>query len=98
MRPLTSVDQAIAVLGGPSVVARWLGVDLQHVAVMKHRGRFPRAFILHVYLSLRERGYDPAPNILGLETLDSIMLPLGDKKKRSATRNAQRTSVSPRER
>ena len=75
MRKIGTFAEAIEFLGGNAAVAAWLGVPENHVATMKHRGRAPRGCMLQFYLTLRDRGAEPAPAVFGLETFDRLIMP-----------------------
>ncbi len=75
LRRINTFAEAIEFLGGHAVVAAWLGTSERHIATMKHRGRAPRGFLLHFYLTLRSRGADPAPAVFGLESFDHVIMP-----------------------
>jgi hypothetical protein len=52
----TATD-VIKLLGGPTAVAAWLGLDQSTVSGWGARGEIGRGWRLHVYWSLRDRGY-----------------------------------------
>lgn len=75
MKRIETFAEALEFLGTPADIAKWLQISENHVGTMKSRGRAPRGFILHFYLTLRERGVDPAPAVFGLKSFKSIIMP-----------------------
>lgn len=75
MRPVSNIKQAIEVLGGDDAVAAWLGTTPGNIVMMKVRGYVARGYHLHFYLTLRQRRYEPSPNIFGLANFDRLLMP-----------------------
>lgn len=88
---IETLAEAIEFLGGNSRVAAWLDTTERHVATMKHRGRVPRGYLLHFYLTLQTWGADPAPAVFGLETFDHIVMA---KPKATRSRSRGRRTVA----
>jgi hypothetical protein len=75
MRTISSAREAIEVLGGHKAVAAWLGTSSDSVLMMRHRGYIARGYHLHFYLTLKERGFQMAPSLFGLDTFERLLMP-----------------------
>jgi hypothetical protein len=65
MRILTTIGDVVSVLGGDTVVARWLDISQPAVANWKVRGQIPRGWHFRLHMRLSRMGYTIAPEVLG---------------------------------
>lgn len=84
MRKIATFSEAVDFLGGDTAVARWLETDQSHIATMKCRGQPARGVLLHFYLTLLDRGADPAPEVFGLKSFDRLIMPRSASARRRA--------------
>lgn len=63
---LQTVDQVIAELGGPSEVAKLVGVSLPAVSNVKSRGSFPYRWRIPIMQEAQRRNLQIDPALLGL--------------------------------
>lgn len=84
---MKDAKDVIRELGGPTAVAAWLGVDQSTVSTWGMRGEIGRGWRMHVYWSLRDRGFreqDIPPRAFGVDDWKTIIMPRLRKAKRRA--------------
>lgn len=81
MPTISSFKEALAALGGEAAVATWLGTTTNNVIMMRSRNYVARGYHLHFYLTLRERGFQPSPDLFGLPNFDRLIMPKLRKRK-----------------
>ena len=75
MQNIATIQEALDVLGGELAVADWLQTTKNNVIMMRIRNYVPRGYHLHFYMTLRERGYQPAPELFDLKSFDRLIMP-----------------------
>jgi hypothetical protein len=84
---LETARDAVKALGGPTAVGGWLRLDQSTISAWSVRGEIGRGWALHIYWSLRDRGYrqqDISPRIFGIERWDQVVMPRPKNSKRLA--------------
>lgn len=71
-RTLSTVEEVIFALGGPTAVASAFGVTQPAVSNWILRNEIPAGWHLRVYVKLRELGHRVHPQVFGLESLDAL--------------------------
>lgn len=77
-RMMHNAKDVITALGGPTAVANWLGLDQSTVSGWGIRGAVGRGYRLHIYWSLRDRGFrerDIPAKAFGLSGWDKVIMP-----------------------
>lgn len=78
-RMMQDARDVIKALGGPTAVSQWLGLEQGTISNWAGRGgTIARGYRIHVYLSLRERGFKDAeipPAAFGLKSWDLVIMP-----------------------
>jgi hypothetical protein len=64
---VTTIDEVIKVLGGPTEAARRIGTTPSGVCNWRLKGRIPRSRYLKIYLELRKLNIEAKPSLLGLD-------------------------------
>lgn len=77
---VSTPGEAIRALGGPTLVARWLKLSPSAVSTWITRDGVGRGYHLHVYLSLRRKGFRVAPQVFGIESWDEVLMPVPARK------------------
>lgn len=89
-RTLTTVEEVINALGGPTATGKWLGIGQNAVSMWKTRGIAP-GWHFRVYLRLRRKGMDVDPSVFGIEDFDDLNGKRGTKRARQS-RNTRSTA------
>lgn len=71
---ITSIDQLIDVLGGPSAIGEWLGITQEAVSNWKARRSIPPGWHFKLAKAARARGCSIDPQVFGLEPDDAPFL------------------------
>jgi hypothetical protein len=66
MKKISNIADAIDELGGPTAVARLLGIKRPAVSMWKVGGRFPSSSYVAMTGLLRERGIECPPELWGM--------------------------------
>lgn len=74
-RIVSTVAQAVEILGGVQAVASWRGLSSAAVANMIESNLIHRGHEIEIFLSLRARGYEMTPEMVGADSWDQIMMP-----------------------
>jgi hypothetical protein len=85
--PLTeigTVAEAVAVMGGDATVARHLGVHRSELTRMRRAGIVDRGFFAQFFMTLTALGYSPRPELFGLQSWRTVVLPGGKPARRVA--------------
>lgn len=75
---LRTAKDVIRALGGPTAVAGWLQLDQSTVSCWSSRSEIGRGWRMHVYWSLRAKGYgekDIPPRAFGVKSWDELIMP-----------------------
>lgn len=84
MTRIATFREAVSFLGGAVPVAEWLNTTPNNIANMMCRNYAARGYHLHLYLTLRRRGAEPAPQVFGLKSWDRIIMPRTQRRSRGA--------------
>jgi hypothetical protein len=79
-----TVAEAVAVMGGDVKVARHLGVHRSELTRMRRAGFVDRGFFAQFFMSLAALGYEPRPELFGLRSWRTVVLPGGKPARRVA--------------
>lgn len=95
MQKISTFTQAVDALGGDAPVAQWLNTTPGNIATMRWRGYLAQGYHLQFYLTLRDRGFDPAPAVFGLTSFGSALMPKLRRRRRSKHNGSpQRASIA----
>lgn len=72
---LRTCKEAVDILGGPTAVAKWLGLDQSTISGWIIRKQIGRGWHLHVYLTLQNAGYEVLPAVFGVDAWPDIIKP-----------------------
>jgi hypothetical protein len=84
---IATVSDAVAIMGGDTHVARFLGVHRAEITRMRRGGAIDRGFFAQFFITLTRLGYEPAPALFGLRSWDTVTVP-GGKSARPSRRVA----------
>jgi len=83
-RMIATAKDAIRALGGPTAVAEWLNLDQSTISGWGIRGAIGRGWEMHIYWSLRDRGFthaNLAPEVFGMSAWAELRMPRPRKKR-----------------
>lgn len=85
-RMLTSVNEVVDALGGPSAVGSHYGIGQSAVSNWILRGYVPPGWHLRIYLRLKRMGFKAHPSVFGLDEDEDF------PKRRASARDARLTA------
>ena len=84
LNEIGTVAEAVAVMGGDVKVARHLGVHRSELTRMRRAGVVDRGFFAQFFMTLTALGYSPRPELFGLQSWRTVVLPGGKPARRVA--------------
>jgi len=72
---VSTIADAIDVLGGEIALAAWLQIPRTELRRMRELQRFERGFFAQIFLSLQSAGFSATPALFGLSSWEPLIMP-----------------------